>query len=115
MSEFSSSIDFRFQVKLYQKEPDHSLAPRLALSEEITDILVDEVIARHPDVLIMTGDNTNSGDPKEIPGLVEHAEELKEGSRLQDHAQGLVGLQLRTLDEGNDGDNRTARERGIIF
>ena len=43
------------------KEVDPVLVPGIALAGEITDTIAAEVIDRHPDVLIMTGDNTNSG------------------------------------------------------
>ncbi|MBQ6635753.1 MAG: metallophosphoesterase [Lachnospiraceae bacterium] len=61
-----------------QKNLDHSLVPGLALSGEIADALIDEVIDRHPDVLIMTGDNTNSGGPEEVSGLTARLRRIKE-------------------------------------
>ena len=52
------------------KEVDPVLVPGIALAGEITDTLAAEVIDRHPDVLIMTGDNTNSGYIRDVAGLV---------------------------------------------
>ncbi|MDO5134142.1 MAG: metallophosphoesterase, partial [Eubacteriales bacterium] len=51
------------------KDLDHSLVPGIALAEEITDAMIDEVIDRHPDVFIMTGDNSNSGDAEYVSRL----------------------------------------------
>ena len=61
-----------------KKGLDHSLVPGLALSEEITDIVIDEVIEKHPDVLIMTGDNTNSGNPDEVDKLTAKLQRLRD-------------------------------------
>ena len=66
------------------KDLNHSLVPGLALAEEITDALIDEVIDRHPDVLIMTGDNTNSGDAGEVSGLT------KKLQRVRDDGIGII-------------------------
>ena len=57
---------------------DHSLVPGIALAEEIADAVFDEVVDRHPDVLIMTGDNTNTGDPADVSGLVSKLQRLKD-------------------------------------
>ena len=52
------------------KGVDNTVVPGMALAEEITDAILAEVIDRRPDVLILTGDNTNSGDRKDAEGLV---------------------------------------------
>lgn len=66
------------------KDLNHSLVPGLALAEEITEAIIDEVIDRHPDVLIMTGDNTNSGDVGEVSGLT------KKLQRVRDEGIGII-------------------------
>lgn len=72
--------DLHFTV---EKDLDHSLVPGIALAEEITDAIIDEVIDRHPDVLIMTGDNTNSGSSADVAGLTSKLQRLKDaGIRL---------------------------------
>ena len=60
------------------KEVDPVLVPGIALAGEITDTLAAEVIDRHPDVLIMTGDNTNSGYIRDVAGLVPKLRKIKE-------------------------------------
>lgn len=81
------------------RDLDHSLVPGLALAREITDALVDEVIDRHPDVLIMTGDNTNSGYPEEVSGLTARLQ------RIKDEGIGII------LTTGNhDFDSMDAKE-----
>jgi len=57
---------------------DHLAVPGIALSKEITDALIDEVIDRKPDVFIMTGDNTNSGSEKDVTGLVGKLQRIKD-------------------------------------
>jgi len=63
---------------------DHSLVPGIALAQEITDAILEEVLDRHPDVLIMTGDNTNTGDPADVSALV------KKLQRLRDAGIGII-------------------------
>ena len=60
------------------KEVDPVLVPGIALAGEITDTIAAEVIDRHPDVLIMTGDNTNSGYIRDVAGLVPKLQKIKE-------------------------------------
>ena len=60
------------------KEVDPVLVPGIALAGEITDTLAAEVIDRHPDVLIMTGDNTNSGYIRDVAGLIPKLRKIKE-------------------------------------
>ena len=40
--------------------------PGMAYIDEIADALVDEVISIHPDLFIMTGDNTNGGNAEDM-------------------------------------------------
>lgn len=60
------------------KEADHLLVPGIAMAEEITDAVVAEVIDRRPDVLIMTGDNTNSGYPGDVAGLTAKLQKVRD-------------------------------------
>ena len=60
------------------KEADPLLVPGIAVAEEITDAVTAEVIDRHPDVLIMTGDNTNSGYSGDVAALVAKLQKIKE-------------------------------------
>ena len=57
---------------------DHSLVPGIALAQEITDAILEEVLDRHPDVLVMTGDNTNTGDPADVSALVNKLQRLRD-------------------------------------
>ena len=59
------------------KEVDPMIVPGIALAEEITDAIVAEVIDRHPDVFIMTGDNTNSGYEKDAAGLTAKLQKIR--------------------------------------
>ena len=49
----------------------------MAFSEEITDAMIAQVIDLHPDVFIMTGDNTNSGNPEDMAALAEKLKTVK--------------------------------------
>ena len=60
------------------KKIDHLSVPGIGAAEEITDTIIKEVIAKHPDVFIMTGDNTNSGSPDDVAGLVSKLQEIKD-------------------------------------
>lgn len=60
------------------KEVDHLSVPGMAASEEITDAIIKEVIAVHPDVFIMTGDNTNSGYSGDVDALVSKLQTIKD-------------------------------------
>lgn len=46
-----------------------SVVPGMAYVEDITDAVLAEVLAIHPDVLILTGDNTNGGNPEDEKAL----------------------------------------------
>ena len=60
------------------KEVDHLSVPGMAVSEEITDAIIKEVISVHPDVFIMTGDNTNSGYSGDVEALVSKLQTVKD-------------------------------------
>ncbi len=60
------------------KEVDHLSVPGMAVAEEITDAIIKEVIAVHPDVFIMTGDNTNSGYSGDVDALVSKLQTIKD-------------------------------------
>ena len=64
----------------YTQDPnqDHTLVPGIARAEGITDAILTEVIDRHPDVLIMTGDNTNSGYAADVSSLVTKLAKVKD-------------------------------------
>ena len=59
------------------KEVDPMIVPGIAVAEEFTDAIVAEVIDWHPDVLIMTGDNTNSGYSKDVAGLTAKLQKVR--------------------------------------
>ena len=59
------------------RKADSVLVPGMAFAEAITDALVDLVIDRHPDVFIMTGDNTNSGDIYDAAHLISKLQKIK--------------------------------------
>ena len=59
------------------KEVDPMIVPGIAVAEEFTDAIMAEVIDRHPDVLIMTGDNTNSGYSKDVAGLTAKLQKVR--------------------------------------
>ena len=60
------------------KEVDPMIVPGIAVAEEFTDAIVAEVIDRHPDVLIMTGDNTNSGYSRDVAGLTAKLQKVRD-------------------------------------
>ena len=60
------------------KEVDNTLVSGMALAEEITDAIIAEVIDRKPDVFIMTGDNTNSGDRYDATGLANKLAKIRD-------------------------------------
>ncbi|WP_175494602.1 metallophosphoesterase family protein [Oribacterium sp. WCC10] len=60
------------------KEVDHKSVPGMAVAEEIADTIVQEVISKHPDVFIMTGDNTNSGYSGDVSGLIAKLRKIKD-------------------------------------
>ncbi len=53
------------------KKASSVLVPGMAFAEEIADAILREVTALGPDVLIMTGDNTNSGAEADVKALAD--------------------------------------------
>lgn len=53
----------------YDNNVRFSVFPLMQHIDEIAEIMADEVISRHPDVFIMTGDNTNSGAEDDVKAL----------------------------------------------
>lgn len=62
------------------KEVDPQLVPGISMAQEITDAIVSEVIDKHPDVFIMTGDNTNGGYSGDVSGLVKKLQKIRDNS-----------------------------------
>ncbi|MBR1855512.1 MAG: metallophosphoesterase [Oribacterium sp.] len=61
-----------------RESADHLNVPGIALSGEFTDAIVEEVIAKNPDVFIVTGDNTNSGASEDVAGLTARLKRIKD-------------------------------------
>lgn len=61
-----------------RESADHLNVPGIALSKEFTDAIVEEVIAKKPDVFIVTGDNTNSGASEDVAGLTARLQRIKD-------------------------------------
>lgn len=62
------------------KEVDPQLVPGISMAQEITDAIVSEVIDKHPDVFIMTGDNTNGGYSGDVSGLIQKLQKIRDNS-----------------------------------
>jgi len=60
------------------RRANSSIVSGMAFAEEITDALVKEVIDRKPDVFIMTGDNTNTGDIYDASALVKKLQKIRD-------------------------------------
>ena len=60
------------------RDANPAIVPGIALAEEITDVIAQEVIERHPDVLIMTGDNTDTGRAEDASGLRERLQKIRD-------------------------------------
>lgn len=56
-------------------EASGQIVPVMACIDEMTQAMVNEVIAIRPDVLILTGDNTNSGSPDDARRLFSYLQE----------------------------------------
>ena len=81
------------------KNANPSIVPGIVLAEEITDVIVDEVIERHPDVLIMTGDNTDTGREEDASGLVRRLQKIRDN-----------GISIILITGNHDFDHMTAGE-----
>lgn len=82
-----------------KKNLDHTLVPGIAEAERITDAVIAEIIDRHPDVLIMTGDNTNSGYAKDVSGLISKLQKIRDN-----------GIQIIMTTGNHDFDQMDAEE-----
>ncbi|MBR3153621.1 MAG: metallophosphoesterase, partial [Lachnospiraceae bacterium] len=60
------------------KDVNPAIVPGIALAEEITDVIAAQVIDMHPDVLIMTGDNTDTGRAEDASGLVQRLQKIRD-------------------------------------
>ena len=60
------------------KDANPAIVPGIALAKEITDVVAQEVIERHPDVFIMTGDNTDTGRAEDASGLVQRLQKIRD-------------------------------------
>jgi len=71
----------------------------MGCAEEITDIILAEVMDASPDVFIMTGDNTNGGGPDDVKALVSKLKKLKK-----------AGIRLVITPGNHDFNNMTPEE-----
>jgi len=106
-----------------------SLVPGIALAEEITDAIVAEVIDRHPDVLIMMGDNTDSGKEKDVHDLVQKLQTIRDKGisiilttgnhdfnhmNAEEFEEAYFGL-LNPVDRDPDSLSYTAIVKDVVF
>lgn len=54
------------------------ITPLVSNGNELTQSIVNQVINEKPDVFIMTGDNTNSGDVEDVIALVDYLKQIKD-------------------------------------
>ena len=57
---------------------ESSIYPLMDQIKNITDVLADQVIAAHPDALILCGDNSNSGQASDVRALTEILKRIRE-------------------------------------
>lgn len=81
-----------------------SVMPLSAYLPEVCETLCSEVTDIHPDVLIMTGDNTNSGRKEEIAGLLPYLEKIRE-----------AGIQLILIPGNHDMYGSAEEFRKLYF
>ena len=64
----------------YTCDPDviASIVPAMPYSPEVTQAVIRTVIEEHPDVFILTGDNTNSGSLQDMESLTELLKQVNE-------------------------------------
>lgn len=55
-----------------------TLVPLVSCVEDVTQTIVNQVIDQHPDVFIMTGDNTNSGDLRDVTALLPYLKQIRD-------------------------------------
>jgi len=88
--------DLHFTVN---KNASDVIISGMRYAQEITDVIIEEVLAEAPDVFIMTGDNTNGGGPQDVTALIEKL------SRLKD-----AGIRLVVTTGNHDFNNMTPAE-----
>ena len=111
------------------KDANPAIVPGIALAEEITDVIAEEVIERHPDVLIMTGDNTDTGRAGDAAGLRQRLQKIRDngipiilttGNHDFNHMtagefeEAFFGL-LNPVDRDTDSLSYTAIVKDVVF
>lgn len=111
------------------KDANPAIVPGIALAEEITDVIAEEVIERHPDVLIMTGDNTDTGKAEDASGLRKRLQKIRDngipiilttGNHDFNHMtagefeEAYFGL-LNPVDRDTDSLSYTAIVKDVVF
>ena len=86
------------------KDANPAIVPGIALAEEITDVIVAQVIDMHPDVLIMTGDNTNTGRAEDASGLVQRLQKIRDN-----------GIPIILTTGNHDFNHMTAEEFEVAY
>ena len=61
-----------------ERETENTYLPLTSRMPKLTETFTRQVIAMHPDVLIMTGDNTNNGKNEEIIQLKTYLQRIKD-------------------------------------
>ena len=97
-SSFSAMIisDLHFTIN---RDASDVIISGMRHAQEITDVIIDQVIAEGPDVFIMTGDNTNGGGPEDVAALTGKL------SRVRD-----AGIRLVVTTGNHDFNNMTPAE-----
>ncbi len=75
------------------------IVPEIVYADELTDAFFAEVIDLHPDVFIMTGDNTNGGNPDDSRQLASRLAKIRD-----------AGIRLIITTGNHDLNNSTADE-----
>ena len=78
------------------------VVPGMAHIEEIADALVNEVISLHPDVFIMTGDNTSNGTASSAGSLFRKLQKIRKAG-----IQVILTTGNHDLDASDAGDYRS--------
>ena len=111
------------------KDANPAIVPGIALAEEITDVIVAQVIDMHPDVLIMTGDNTDTGRAEDASGLVQRLQKIRDNGipiilttgnhdfnhmTAEEFEDAYFGL-LNPVDRDPDSLSYTAIVKDVVF
>ena len=111
------------------KDANPAIVPGIALAEEITDVIVAQVIDMHPDVLIMTGDNTDTGRAEDASGLVQRLQKIRDNGipiilttgnhdfnhmTAEEFEDAYFGL-LNPVDRAPDSLSYTAIVKDVVF